>query len=324
MSKPPSTTELSLKGLELFQICARNGSLQACAQETRLSVSTVSHHLRKLEDHVGVALFDHARKPMVLTQKGHVFLRSIEEALQIIREAKAQASAGNVTDARSLRLGAIEDFESDIMPELAVHLSQKMPNCDFAYHTASSREIIGMLRNREIDLGLASSPSEQIKDLNEHALLRDPFVLVVPAGIEVSSEMVLKGHSDLPFLQFSSHLMIANQIEAQLKRLGLASPKTFECASNQTLMAMVYSGAGWAITTPLLVSRAQRFQAGLTMHPFPDKQFARTLSLITTPDCAGSVFNLVNDKIRAAISTKLIAPVHQSAPWLEKSFSLLG
>lgn len=64
MSQPSSRKSLSLKSLELFQICARKGSLLATATEAQASVSTVSHHLRSLEDHLGVALFDHARKPM--------------------------------------------------------------------------------------------------------------------------------------------------------------------------------------------------------------------------------------------------------------------
>ena len=48
--------DLSLKWLELFQICAQKGSLQAASQETGLTVSTISHHLRSLEEHLGVEL----------------------------------------------------------------------------------------------------------------------------------------------------------------------------------------------------------------------------------------------------------------------------
>ena len=41
--------DLNLKTLELFQICAEKGSLIAVSNDTGLSVSTVSHHLRGLE-----------------------------------------------------------------------------------------------------------------------------------------------------------------------------------------------------------------------------------------------------------------------------------
>ncbi|MFK7836135.1 MAG: hypothetical protein AB8B60_07935 [Sulfitobacter sp.] len=67
-------------------------------------------------------------------------------------------------------------------------------------------------------------------------------------------------------------------------------------------MAMVAAGAGWTITTPLLFSRARRFQPKLQMHPFPGKSFEQTLSLITSPDCASSVIDLINDKTCRSLS----------------------
>ena len=320
---PTSRKDMSLKALELFQVCARQGSLQATAKEVGMSISTVSHHLRSLEGHLGIDLFNHARKPMILTPKGQIFLRNIDNALLAIRKAKAEAMAGNVAEASYLRVGTVEDFDSDVMPELAVHLSVKMPGCDFLYHTASSREIIEMLRNRELDLGITTTPSERLRDVRDRPLLRDPFVVVLPIGNTISLDEVVAGKSKLPFLQFSNDLIIAGQIEAQLRRLGVALPHKFECDNNQTLMAMVAAEAGWTITTPLLFSRARRFQPDLSMHPFPGKRFSRTLSLIATPDCAGSVLDLVNKKVRSSLAQRVITPLHKSTPWLKDQFELI-
>lgn len=316
--------DLSLKALELFQICARQGSLQSAATETGLSVSTVSHHLRGLEAHLGVALFNHTRRPMVLTPKGRVFLRNIDGALQAIRKAKAEAMAGDIAEASHLRLGAIEDFDSDIIPELAVFLSREMPRCEFTYQTDSSHAIIDMLRNRQIDLGVTTSPLERVRDLQDRPLLRDPFVVVLPAEKGPSLAAVIEGKADLPFLRFSANLIIARQIESQLKRIGLSLPQGFECGSSQTLMAMVAAGAGWTITTPLLFSRAKRFQPGLRMHRFPGKAFARTLAIVSTPDCSRAILDLVEAQMRTLISKHAITPFHKTAPWLKDSLVLIG
>lgn len=224
-------------------------------------------------------------------------MHNIDGALRIIRKAQAEAATGNVADASYLRLGTIEDLDSDVTPDLAVYLSEKMPACDFLYHTASNHEIIEMLR--------------------------DPFVVVLPTKAEPSLADVVAGKSRLPFLQFSSDLIIAGQIAAQLRRIGIALPHKFQAGSNQTLLAMVAAGAGWTITTPLLFSRARRFQSALRMHPFPDKQFSRTLSLVSTPDCSRSVMELVDGRTRSALVQQIIAPLHQSTPWLKDQFSLI-
>ncbi len=74
---------------------------------------------------------------MTLTPAGAVFLKNIDVALNLIRKARAEVTLGNMTDARHLRLGLIEDFDSDIGPELAVLLANDMPKCDFAHYTNS-------------------------------------------------------------------------------------------------------------------------------------------------------------------------------------------
>lgn len=323
MPRHSAAKDLSLRWLELFQICAHEGSLQAAAKETGLTVSTVSHHLRNLEDHLGVELFNHTRRPMVLTPKGQVFLRNIDEALYAIRKAKAEASAGSISEASLLRVGTIEDFDSDIMPELAVFLSQHMPSCDFMYQTDSSHAIIEMLRNRHLDLGITTTPNERMRDLKERPLLRDPFVVVLPRVCEHPLDEIVEGRSPLPFLRFSSNLIIARQIASQMRRLGLSPLSNFECSNNQTLMAMVAAGAGWTITTPMLFSRAQQFHSKLRMHRFPGKSFSRTLAIVATPDCSRSVLELVDGKLRALITEHAITRQSQSTPWLSDSFRLI-
>jgi len=215
---------------------------------------------------------------------GTAFLRNIDVALMAIRKAKAEASLGNVKEATYLRIGAIEDVDSDVIPDLAVHLSTQMARCKFHYFTNTSLLILEMLRNRELDLGITPSPSERMIDLQDHALLKEPVVLALPAHLDVAPEDVLSGAYAFPLLRFSSNLIMARQIEAQLRRLGVSPAFRFESDNNQTLMSMVAKGAGWCITTPMLFSRARRFQSDVRLHRFPGRSFARTLSVVTTPD----------------------------------------
>ncbi|MGB7243138.1 MAG: LysR family transcriptional regulator [Sulfitobacter sp.] len=283
----------------------------------------ISHHLRNLEDHLGVELLNHARRPMVLTPKGRVFLRNIEDALYSIRKAKAEASAGDIAGASFLRVGSIEDFDSDIIPDLAVYLSKNMAQCDFLYQTETSHAIMEMLRNRQLDLGITDSHLERLRELQDRPILRDPFVVALPVGLEQSLLDVVEGRAKLPLLRFSSSLIIARQIEAQLRRLGASSRHSFECDNNQTLMAMVAAGTGWAITTPLLFSRAQRFHSKVQIHPFPGKDFSRTLAILSTPDCSRSILDLVDKKMRMLITDRAINPLCQKFPWLQDGFVLL-
>ncbi|MGR3514341.1 MAG: LysR family transcriptional regulator [Paracoccaceae bacterium] len=324
MRKGGARSDVTLRSLEIFQICGREGSFQEATKKTGLSISTISHHVRVLEEQLGVELFNHSRRPMVLTPSGKSFLRNIEPGLLAIRKAKAEVSIGTAAESAYLRIGAIEDFDSDITPELAVFLNKKMPKCEFTYRTDTSLQILEMLRNRELDLGITVSPSERLQDLQDNPFLKDPYVVVLPAEDIASAEDLLSGKVDFPFLRFSSNLIISRQIEAQLRRLGLSLPFRCESDNNQTLLAMVAHGAGWTITTPMLFSRARRFHTNLRLHKFPGRSFSRTVSIVTTADCPRSTRRIVEEEMRRSIYQHAIEPVCKLAPWLEGQFTLLN
>ncbi|HFQ15250.1 MAG TPA: LysR family transcriptional regulator [Rhodobacteraceae bacterium] len=316
-------SNLSLKSLELFQMVAKSGSVQKVAQDTGLSISTVSHHLRRLEDNLNVSLLDHARRPMVLTPAGVNFLRYVEGALRLIRKGEVQLKSGNLAEARELRLGIVDDFDSEIAPELAQLLAGAMPKCTFRHHTRPSHEIIQLLMENRLDVGVATRPVNDVPGLVEYPLLRDPFVLVVPANHGAAPEDFLAGQTSLPFLRYARDQIIGGRIEAHLRRLRISLPNRFELESNQSLIGMVAEGSGWAITTPAGYLRAKRFHRQVRLHPYPGKGFTRMLSLYTTELYVLPVAEMILTTLRRLIDVHFMKFAHAEMPWLADSFYLM-
>ena len=314
---------LSLKWLEVFQLAARSGSVQSVAAETGLSISTVSHHLRALDERLGVSLLDHSKRPMVLTAAGEGFLRHVEEALRHIRAAELDAISGDLVKAQNLTLGMVDDFEAEIAPELASILAARMHNAKLGLYIRPSHEIIAMLRKRQIFAGIVSRPADTVIDLIEYPLLRDPFVVVVPIGADVTAEDCMAGQSGLPLLRYSSGQFIGRQIEAQLRRLRISLPNRFEFDSTQSILGLIAEGRGWTITTPANVLRARRFQPRVGVHRFPQQAFARYISIFTTEDFSPEMALTIAGTMRRLIATRVIAPALDKMPWLEGSLHLL-
>lgn len=316
-------SDLSLRALELFRLTARLGSVQAAAQESGLSISTVSHHLKVLEEQMGVALLDHKRRPLAPTPQGGAFLKHVDEALSLLRKGRVEATTGGLSGTRSLRIGLIEDFDSDIAPELSVMLASAMPECDFTHYTRASHDISALLSRRRIELGLATTPPDAGDDLTDIPILRDPFVVAVPVHDSTPAEALLAGESRLPLLRYSPEQLIGTQIETHLRRLRISLPHRFEIESNQTIMAMIAAGAGWAICTPLCYARARRFHGQVRLLPFPGKEFARQISLLATPDCAEPVLHTVEGALRSLITRHALSQLHEELPWLRNRYRLL-
>ncbi|WP_299844612.1 LysR family transcriptional regulator [uncultured Roseovarius sp.] len=316
-------SKLSLKWVEVFQLVARGGSVQSAAEQAGLSVSTVSHHLSKLEETLGTPLFDHSRRPMPLTSAGAGFLRNAGAAMRLLRQAEIEAQSRSFSDTRNLTLALVEDFDSEIAPELARILYAHMPNCAFRHLTRPSHEILTLLRDQDIDIGVATQPQFDQPGLIGKPLLRDPFVLAVPLEDSIAPEEYLNGNSKLPFLRYSQSQIIGSLIEAQLRRLRITLPNRFEFESNQSIMNMVADGCGWAITTPTCYARARRFHRQLRLVPFPGKGFSRTLSVFTAEIHDETAKNTVVATLRQLIQTRAIDPAVAQLPWLNDQFCLL-
>ncbi|WP_421703169.1 LysR family transcriptional regulator [Aliiroseovarius sp.] len=316
-------SRLSLNALEIFQHTARGGSIQGAAEALGLSVSTVSHHLKRLEDSLGCALLDHGRRPMVLTPAGEQFLRHVDEALSLLQRGEAAVASGQLAETASLRLGLIEDFDSQVAPELAHTLARTLPVCSFRHFTRPSHDILQLLKDRRIDMGVATRPPGGSGGLVEFPLLRDPFVIALPRSASETAAAHLADRTDRPLLRYAQTQIIGRLIEAQLRRLRVTLPNRFELESNQSLMGMVAEGQGWAITTPTSFARAARFHDRIALHPFPGKGFARTLSLFAGEVHVAALVDLVHGQLSELLARHIITPVIDREPWLAEGFELL-
>ena len=314
---------LSLKWLEVFRVAAQTGSMQITAERTGLSISTVSNHLRSLETALNIDLLDHSRRPMVLTGHGAVYLQYVDEALDLLDKGHDRVLASEPHSLPHLRFAMIEDFDSDIGPEVARMLATALPSSRFTHFTRVSHEILEMLRNRDLDLGIATQPQYALSNVSEYPLLRDPFVLAVPASSDIPAEDFIRQESGMPFLRYSRSQIIGSMIEAQLTRLRLKLDSDFELDSTASIMALVAQSSGWAITTPSCYIRSRRFRAEVKLLPFPRKDFARTISIFVAEAQANSAARLVSAALRSLISTHAIGPMTEQYEWLKERYRLL-
>lgn len=318
-----SENTLSLKWLYAFQKVAETGSVQAAADALGLAASTVSHHLSSLENHLGSSLFDHKHRPLMLTPQGTIFLRDVDEALVILERAEQVIRTPVSHGLRQLRFAMIEDFESEIGPEITQILAKALPDCQLSHFTRVSHDILEVLQAGKLDIGIATRPPFSIADLEELPLLQDPFVLAVPINSDVSSEAFIAGQSGLPFLRYTQDQLIGSMVSAQLKRLRIQLDDDFHLESTSSIMGLVAQSGGWAITTPSNYMRAQRFHRQVKLLPFPQKAFARTVSVFARAGQVTEVAQMVAVAMRKLLALYAVAPVTKEYPWLSESYRVL-
>lgn len=125
---------LPIVGLEVFLAVAREGSLRSAAKSLGLGPSAISHHLKKLEQEIGVDLFARTTRSIELTSAGHALLKGAHPAFSELGEAIEQARQVGQARRGTIRLtlpwsaykiviapviGAFQDAYPDVRLELS-------------------------------------------------------------------------------------------------------------------------------------------------------------------------------------------------------------
>lgn len=311
-----SLPRVPLQVLDTFERVAQSGSMQLAAIELNLSISTVSHHIARLEDELGVTLFDRTSRPFDLTQEGKQVALHLAKGLFHIRRATSETAISGLLGTQSLKIGIVEEFESTVTPELAAVLTKQMPRATLSIRNVLSHDASNLLRKGEIDLAVASAPNTLINGIVSEPLLSDPFVVARPHRAVIGDAENLFQEDDLAFLRFNPQHLIGKHIEAHLARNRIELPSRFVFDSVQSIMAIVANGAGWSIITPLGFMRAQRFAARVQLEPLALPAFARKIVLMTREDFdvdAGQALALL---LRQIIEREVVAPACEAYPWL--------
>lgn len=125
---------LPLVTLEIFNAIAAHGSMRAAAESLGIKPSTVTHHLKTLEDQIGTALFIRTTRSVRLTEAGRALMRGAGPALEQLAEAMESArSTGNAARgtlrlalpefAYHLRVGPALKTFTEAFPQIALELS---------------------------------------------------------------------------------------------------------------------------------------------------------------------------------------------------------
>lgn len=319
-------TKVSLKALEVFLAVCRRGALLDASIDLGISVSTASHHLSELEASVGIALLDRTRRPMRLTPAGEVMRKRADEALSSLRRGLSEIWSDDLASlVRPLRVALIEDFDADVGPALADDLIRDAPNCEISFLLRPTHEILDLLQAEEIDIGVAATKEFDGRGVTEVPLLRDPFVLVLPADTTIMPahpKELISSSPSLPLLRYNSRQLLAQRIEAQLRRMGVQFSRRMEFETTHIILSLVAAGRGWTVTTALSFARAQRYHFQLRVLPFPGGTFSRQISVFMREDVPDSVTALSLDSMRRSIQQMVVDPVVARYPWISDQLRL--
>jgi LysR family transcriptional regulator, hydrogen peroxide-inducible genes activator len=273
-----SKLNFSLTQLEYVIAVNKYGHFAKAAEACNVTQPTLSMQLQKLEEDLGVKLFDRSKKPILLTEVGR---KLIEQFQTILFEAKkidslVQTGQGNKTQGH-LSLAVIPTIAPYILPRLLPVLEKSFPLLDLEISEMQTERIIEALENDELDVGLLATPLNK-PQISEHALYYEPFYVLCRKGHELAQHRKVK-YAELKYpdiwLLTEGHCLRNQVLDiCSLKQEKLQKKKyRFESGSIETLKSLVDSYGGYTLIPYLATETSgQRTQVVPFERPIPARE----------------------------------------------------
>lgn len=161
------------------------------AESCFVTQPTLSMQIQKLEDELGVKIFDRSKQPVIPTNIGSEIILQAREVLkehskiiELIQDEKGVIKG-------TLRLGVIPTVAPYLIPRFLVKFLNKFPDVNLIVNELTTEQIIFQLKNDLLDCGIMASPIKD-KNLNESILYYEEFVAYVSNNNKLAKKTTIR------------------------------------------------------------------------------------------------------------------------------------
>ena len=258
------TGRMNIRDLRYLLAVAEHENFGRAAKACGVSQPTLSVQIRKLEEMLGVALFERTSKAVAPTA---AFQGMIGHARAAVAEADAMIGVARTLHdplAGRFRIGVIPTLAPYLLPLIFAPLREALPALEVEPWEDQTLSLLERLRSHELDAALLATEVDG-PDLASRSLFDEPFLAALPpdhplVGCEVVAEADLA--RDILVLA-EGHCLREQTLEACGHGGALGGP--LRASSLSTLLNMVAAGYGTTLVPGLAAGAAQ--DAGIVLRP---------------------------------------------------------
>lgn len=179
---------MNVQQLKVFVEMCGGRTLAETAERLGLKQPTVSFHLRKLEDELGVSLFRKASRTLHPNEAAVELLPYAKRIIYLMEEARLTMAERREQGEGRLRLGASYTPATYVMPPYIAAYRTMYPKISFMLTVKQAESVLSMLRNYEIDAGIVSLGTAEEAGLVIQPLLADELQLLLSPQHRLASK----------------------------------------------------------------------------------------------------------------------------------------
>jgi LysR family hydrogen peroxide-inducible transcriptional activator len=303
-----SSLSYSLTQLEYAIAVHRLGSFSQAAKFCHVTQPTLSMQIQKLEESLGIILFDRSKKPILVTTEGEIILKQMQTAVFEARKLTDIVSQQASREPRGeIVVGVIPTVAPYLLPLLVPIMATTFPLVKLILREMQTSVMIQALREDEIDAGILAGPLD-LPGIFETMLYTEPFFVHCQESHGLAKSKFVDHRNlsaqDIWLLQ-EGHCLRSQVLD--ICSIGAASDQPrqfeFESGSIETLKRLVATSGGYTLV-PYLARDG--VAPGTVLVPFPSPVPAREVGIAFAREFyKRNLRGVIESAIRSAVPRSL-------------------
>ena len=237
---------------QYFQTVAQLQHFTKAAEVLSISQPALSRSIARLEEELGVPLFERQGRTVALNTYGKIFLNRVNRAIQEIDLGQQEIQDLLDPLKGSVSLGFINSQGSNLIPNLLGSFRQSFPEIRFMLYQNVTNRVLDQLEAGEIDFCFCAKPLAR-ENIRWIQLFTEEIILIVPKGHPLAQRKAvkLKELREESFIAFKKKLSLGEIIDQIFQEAGITPKVTFEVEEAGTVAGLVAAKLGIALIPKL-------------------------------------------------------------------------
>jgi DNA-binding transcriptional LysR family regulator len=174
---------MEIKQLKIFLSVCEYMSFTKAAKALNYSQSTISDHIKKLEDSLNTKLFNRINRDIFLTDQGKKLIDYARKIIALEREATLEISD---TSVKVIHVGILESLVSYKFPAFFRKFLEENTDCRIVFKIARCEALVDLLRKDVVDIAFTLDETIEEKDIQSTLLFEEEIVLALSGKKEIN------------------------------------------------------------------------------------------------------------------------------------------
>ncbi|CAB3702165.1 MULTISPECIES: LysR family transcriptional regulator [Achromobacter] len=273
---------LSMRDIDTTLVLGRTLNFRQAAAQLHLSQSALSTQIQRIEEALGVRLFDRTTRTVRLTAAGEVFMQQAATLQVAFRDAIAAVSGVTSAEQGQVSVAALPSLAARLLPRVLMAYRQDHPNVALKVRDTLSGPAFDLVRAGEVDFALTAA-DPQHADLHYVPLMSDSFLLLIPESHALAKTRGPLRWADTATAAHVSMVQpssVRQYTEWAFLQNRIRFTPAFEAEHLTTIVAMVECGFGVAALPEIAAGAVS--QTAIVQRPLIGPVAERSIGLVTS------------------------------------------